>query len=186
MRKAEEMYNYCVENDFGQGISKKWGLKHFGIIEKNLQPNEEVLMTFIGLHNYISMTKHENNFAYALTDKRLIFAQKKLLVGEIIKSISLDFINDVTLETATGSGLLMNAILTFDTMKETFNVMVNAKQGNNILQEIQSILFNSKKSSNGKDEISGADEIRKYKELLDDGIISEEEFDKKKKELLGV
>lgn len=31
---------------------------------------------------------------------------------------------------------------------------------------------------------SPADEIRKYKSLLDDGIISEEEFEKKKKELL--
>lgn len=29
-----------------------------------------------------------------------------------------------------------------------------------------------------------ADEIRKYKSLLDDGIISQEEFEKKKKELL--
>ena len=186
MRTAKEMYDYCIENNFGQGISKRWGLKHFEIIENNLQPDEKVLMTFIGLHNYISISKHENNFAYALTDKRLIFAQKKLLVGEIIKSISLDFINDVTLETATGSGLLMNAILTFDTMKETFNVMVNAKQGNNILQEIQSILFNSKKSSNSDSGGSGADEIRKYKELLDDRIITEEEFNKKKKELLGM
>lgn len=30
-----------------------------------------------------------------------------------------------------------------------------------------------------------ADEIRKYKNLLDDGVISEEEFNKKKKELMG-
>ena len=33
---------------------------------------------------------------------------------------------------------------------------------------------------------SPADEITKYKELLDNGIISEEEFDGKKKELLGL
>lgn len=30
------------------------------------------------------------------------------------------------------------------------------------------------------------DQIRKYKSLLDDGIISQEEFDKKKKEILGL
>lgn len=34
-------------------------------------------------------------------------------------------------------------------------------------------------------QIDKFDEIRKYKELLDEGIISQEEFDKKKKELLG-
>ncbi len=33
---------------------------------------------------------------------------------------------------------------------------------------------------------SSADEIRKYKELLDDGIITEEEFEAKKKQLLGI
>lgn len=36
------------------------------------------------------------------------------------------------------------------------------------------------------DKYSGADEIRKYKSLLDDGIITQDEFDKKKKELLGL
>ncbi len=35
-------------------------------------------------------------------------------------------------------------------------------------------------------EVSNADEIKKYKELLDDGIISQEEFDAKKKQLLGI
>lgn len=33
---------------------------------------------------------------------------------------------------------------------------------------------------------SGADELRKYKDLLDDGIITQEEFDAKKKQLLGL
>lgn len=33
---------------------------------------------------------------------------------------------------------------------------------------------------------SSADQLKKYKELLDDGIISQEEFDAKKKQLLGL
>ena len=33
---------------------------------------------------------------------------------------------------------------------------------------------------------SAADEIKKYKELMDAGIISPEEFDAKKKQLLGL
>lgn len=35
-------------------------------------------------------------------------------------------------------------------------------------------------------QVSAADEILKFKNLLDQGIITQEEFDKKKKELLGV
>lgn len=34
--------------------------------------------------------------------------------------------------------------------------------------------------------ISGADEIRKYRQLADEGIITEEEFEKKKKDILGL
>ncbi len=34
--------------------------------------------------------------------------------------------------------------------------------------------------------VGGADEILKYKELLDDGIISQEEFDAKKRQILGL
>ena len=33
---------------------------------------------------------------------------------------------------------------------------------------------------------SNADELKKYKELLDSGIITQEEFDAKKKQLLGL
>ena len=36
-----------------------------------------------------------------------------------------------------------------------------------------------------KAELSPADEIKKFKELLDMGVITQEEFDRKKKELLG-
>ena len=33
---------------------------------------------------------------------------------------------------------------------------------------------------------SSADELKKYKELLDSGVITQEEFDAKKKQLLGL
>lgn len=33
---------------------------------------------------------------------------------------------------------------------------------------------------------SNADELKKYKDLLDSGVISQEEFDAKKKQLLGL
>lgn len=63
------MYQYCIDNNCGQGMNLNWGIKHFTLIQNSLQSDEEVLMCFIGLHNYISMTKHDNNFAYAVTNK---------------------------------------------------------------------------------------------------------------------
>lgn len=41
-------------------------------------------------------------------------------------------------------------------------------------------------NSESKTAESGADEIRKFKELFDEGIITQEEYDVKKKELLGI
>ncbi len=35
-------------------------------------------------------------------------------------------------------------------------------------------------------QLSGADELKKYKELLDTGVINQEEFDAKKKQILGI
>ncbi len=39
---------------------------------------------------------------------------------------------------------------------------------------------------NNSEKLSGSDEILKYKKLLDDGIITEEEFNAKKKQLMGI
>ena len=38
----------------------------------------------------------------------------------------------------------------------------------------------------GKPPVSSADELAKFKDLLDKGIITQEEFDAKKKQLLGL
>ncbi len=41
-------------------------------------------------------------------------------------------------------------------------------------------------NGNNNSTVSAADELKKYKELLDSGVISREEFDAKKKQLLGL
>ena len=43
-----------------------------------------------------------------------------------------------------------------------------------------------KKQSTQKSKVSEADEIMKFKKLLDDGVITQEEFDAKKKQILGL
>lgn len=49
-----------------------------------------------------------------------------------------------------------------------------------------SVILQEKDAGTESQANSSADEIRKYKELLDDGIITQEEFDVKKKQLLGL
>lgn len=184
MKTAQDMYQYCLDNNFGEGMTRKWALKHFALIEQSLQPDEEAIMCFIGLHNYISATKHDNNFAYAVTNKRILMAQQKM-IGQNFQSISIDNLNDITMTT----GVLMG-VITIDTIKEKFNVAINKQVANNINRVIHDVLHSLKEDkkipAQTQTGVSSADEILKYKNLLDMGIISQDEFDKKKKQILGL
>lgn len=174
MKTAKEMYNYCSEKGFGKGVSKSWALKHFTLIEKNLNESEEVSMVFCGLQNYISATKHDSTFGYAITNKRIVMAQKKI-IGENFQSVSLNNLNDVTFS----SGMLMG-VITIDTFKEKFNVAVDKTSGKNINNTIHDVLFsNDKKETKTDVEI-----LKEYKELLDSNIITQEEFNIKKQQIL--
>ncbi|WP_242835380.1 SHOCT domain-containing protein [Desulfitobacterium sp. PCE1] len=51
-------------------------------------------------------------------------------------------------------------------------------------EKIQSYLTNEQDEKNTS--LSAADEIKKYKELLDIGAISQDEYEAKKKQLLGL
>jgi len=179
MKTAEEMYQYCLDNSYGIGFNEKLALQHFHVIEKNLNPGEYISMVFIGLHNYIKATKHENNHAYAITNRRILIGQKKI-IGEFFKAISLDNLNDVTVNTG-----FMLGVLTFDTIKEQFNVCVNKEHASNILEQLHGALFKFERAAE-KSSSSPAEEIRKYKNLLEDGIITQQEFDAKKNQLLNL
>lgn len=181
MTTAKEMYKFCCDNDFGEGMNKKWGLKHFSIIEQALSEDEDAILCFIGLHNYVSATKHDNNYAYAVTNKRIIMAQQKM-IGQNFQSVAIDKVNDITMKTS-----MMWGIVTIDAITECFNVGVNKSVAKNINKAIHDALYSVKNEQKEKQIISqssAADEILKYKNLLDIGAITQEEFDEKKKELL--
>ena len=185
LNAAKQMYQYCVDNHFGNGMNEKWGIKHFKLIEQALQSDEEVLMCFIGLHNYVSMTKHDNNFAYAITNKRVIMAQQKV-IGQVVQSVLLKNLNDIT----ANSGITLG-VITIDTIKEKFNVCVDIQSANNICEKVHEVLLSMDDSRTAQPQIqiqqtSSADEILKYKNLLDMGIITQDEFEQKKKQLLGL
>ena len=184
---AVSMYRYAVENKFGSGWNETWGIKHFSVIAEHLAEDEKVLMTFIGLHNYQSATKHDNNYAYAITNKRIIMAQKNLIAGESIQSVYLDSINDITFQSGFALG-----IMTIDTIKEVFNVGLEETSAKAIHGKVMEILHDMRqKHSNSTQSapnlaVSAADEIMKFKNLLDAGVITQEEFDAKKAQLLGL
>ena len=178
MKTSQEMFDFCKKNGFGMGGTQSATLKHFEIIEKNLMQDEEAKIAFVGLHNYTSPTSHNNNFAFVITESRILMGQKKLL-GENFQVIVLENLNDVSIETG-----VMFGVITFDTIKQAFRIGVEKKVAQNIATQIHSVAFKPKAPVESA--LSIADQVRELKGLLDDGIILQNEFDSKKKELLGI
>jgi phage protein len=113
------------------------------------------------------------------TNKRIIFLDKGMLFGVNQIEIPLSKVNAVKYK----KGLFVGEIEIRDgasmfrvksVLKKTLIPFINAV--NNSIEEI-------KKTQNSP-KLSVADEIMKFKRLLDEGAITQEEFDKKKKELL--
>lgn len=76
-----------------------------------------------------------------------------------------------------------------DATKDENTVVFNQKDNelvSNIRKKIEELLGAYRQPSVIHNQLSGADEIKKYKQLLDEGIITQEEFNKKKRDILNI
>ncbi len=71
---------------------------HAQVIEKHLNPGEEVLYAFC-CQKGLSSLEIFNTYAVALTNKRLLIAQKRVLFGYLFLAITPDMFNDLTIRT---------------------------------------------------------------------------------------
>jgi len=90
--------------------------KHCAIVERHLNPGEEVLYAFPAQRN-LSHKDIFNTCVLALTNKRILIGQKRLLYGYILLSITPDLFNDLEVY----EGLIWGTI-TIDTVKELVNL----------------------------------------------------------------
>ena len=66
------------------------------------------------------------------------------------------------------------------------NIFVFNGEENETAIKIRDFIISKISKNNINNNISNAEEIAKYKKLLDDGIITQEEFETKKKQLLNI
>jgi len=101
-----------------------WRLKkHAAIIEKHLNDGEKVLYAFYAQRND-SITDIISTCAIALTNKRLLIGQKRLLFGYHFISITPDMFNDLTVHTG-----IIWAKVYIDTIKEVVKLSNISKRG---------------------------------------------------------
>ncbi len=86
--------------------------KHCKIIDMHLNPNERINFIFAGQLDIKPLSLF-NTGVIAVTNERLIIAQKKLIVGYKFSSITPDLYNDLTVK----AGLIWGTII-IDTVRE--------------------------------------------------------------------
>lgn len=118
-----------------------WRTKaHSKLVEENLHEGEEIIYAFAGQKdtNHIGFF---NTFVVVLTNTRLIVAQKRLIVGYSLNSITPDLFNDLRIV----SGVVWGAV-TIDTVKEVIYLTnISKKALPEIQKTITKFMINEKK-----------------------------------------
>lgn len=126
-----------------------------------------------------------NTWLITCTDKRLLFLDKGMVFGLKQVEIPIEKINSISYK----KGLLLGEIIIYhgaaqmtikNIQKEAVKPLADAI--NNEIEKHRSAANNTSIQPT----VSAADELLKFKQLLDAEVITQEEFDAKKKELLGL
>lgn len=141
LRTAKELYFWAKHNGYGRGSSDNWGIKHFRVIEQSLMPGEQVLLPFVGFLNRRSAADHQGIFAFALTNKRFILAQKKTLAGAALHTVYLEHITGITFR----SGFFMGT-MTVESLQGAFSVSTDGFSAQRITGQVHKVLDSLKRS----------------------------------------
>lgn len=104
---------------------------HCGVIDYHLNPDEEVLYAFCGQKNG-KFSEIFSSCVIALTNKRIIIGQKRVLWGYFYTTITPDLFNDLSIT----AGLLWGKVI-IDTVKEVVTISNIDKQA---LDEIETAI----------------------------------------------
>ena len=105
--------------------------KHCDVIDKHLNPGEEILYAFAAQKNESSLQFFNTNVV-VLTNKRIMIATKRIIWGYFFVSITPDMFNDISI-----ARRLIWGEVTIDTIKETV-ILTNIDP--NALPEIETII----------------------------------------------
>ena len=171
---ATSKQNYWLAVLLAWGIPELFGFYLYFIVDEF--PEDEVIRYGMilgplacGLLVLFMLAKVE----LAITDKRVYgrasFGCRVELPLDSVTAIGTSFMKGIAITTASGS-IKFRCIKNRDEIYDVVSKLLMERQ-------TSKMVFN---------EPLPADELKKYKELLDTGVISQEEFDAKKKQLLGV
>lgn len=114
-----------------------------------------------------------SNYSIKVTDKaiygRIFMGKEVTLPLDSVSAVGKILFKGVVVATSSGK-VQFRLIKNVDEVYSTINKLIRSRQTKNSPQATT----------------SNADELKKYKELFDSGVITQEEFDAKKKQILGL
>ena len=182
--QAFKLYNECIAEGFNgwpiEGYNSAFAFALMWPIEV-LEPffiagfvSASVIIV-VGIIECYGYSKIE----LTVTDKRVygkaIFGKHVDLPLDKISAVGLAWPKAISVATSSGRVTFFE-IINRDEIYECINNLLIERQGKAKNEETKQEIHH----------VSGAEELKKYKNLLDEGIISQEEFDAKKKQILGI
>ena len=120
--------------------------KHSEIVEMHLNPGEVVTYAFAAQKNASALDIFETS-VIAITNKRILIGQKRVLFGYFLSAITPDLYNDILVR----SGVIWGSV-TIDTVKEVIELSNISKSAlPEIETKITSFMMEAKKSYAKKD-----------------------------------
>lgn len=119
-----------------------------------------------------------------VTNKRILLENKKLLFGSQNTEIPLEMVNDISYN----SGMLMAKISITSGTKDHKISQVSKKTVTQLVDTIrhETELAKHPKKQQSSQSPSDIEQLKGLKDLLDSGILTQEEFEAKKKQILGI
>lgn len=159
------------------GFSSSFVKKEVKYLYEALNPNEKV-------YGVTNGNMDGNTWIIACTDKRILFVDKGLLYGVRHAEILIDKITSITYK----SGLVLGEI-NIQCGSETKSIKNVSKLSTapfvDVVHKSMELFNNQKPIEIQNQPVSVADELLKFKSLLDAGLITESDFEKQKEKLLN-
>ena len=112
-----------------------------------------------------------------------------MITGGILGKKNKDVVSSLYISLSLNDPLLSHRTIEFistDTKKNGMIYNISKKASELVVSTLERICNSAESLTQSQGSPSAADEIKKFKELFDSGIITEEEFNAKKKQLLGL
>lgn len=196
MRTIDEISKFILENGYNFTVTekefKKSVAKTFEYILPKVNDTEEILFAF---NVPVSVGSIVGNTGVIITNKKMICGRSSsgFLSQGGMKIVDITDINDISFHDVDALQRFLIADsykINIDTIREevimNFGCIKSDRQKiEEVATKLTDILFELKNKKNSSAAVSVADEMLKFKQLLDMGIITQEEFERKKRELLG-